>query len=77
MSNYLKFALLLIAAVLVNQRSNAQFGFSHEIGVIAGPVQFRSDFGQRFNEENNFGNTGYGIGIIHYINFSCRADCNC
>lgn len=57
--------------------ANAQFGFSHEVGVIAGPVQFRSDFGQRFNEENNIGNTGYGIGLIHYINFSYRADCNC
>ena len=77
MSNYLKFTILFIIAVLVNQPSNAQFGFSHEIGVITGPVQFRSDFRQRFIEENNFGNTGYGIGIIHYINFSYRADCNC
>ena len=55
----------------------AQFGFSHELGIIAGPVQFRSDFGQRYNEETNMGNSGIGIGIIHYINFSYRADCNC
>lgn len=57
--------------------SNAQFGFSHEIGAIVGPVQFRSDFGQRENEKTNFGNSGLGIGIVHYINFSYRADCNC
>ncbi len=55
----------------------AQLGFSHEIGAIVGPVEFRADFGQRNNEETNLGNSGYGIGIIHYINFSYRADCNC
>ena len=55
----------------------AQLGFSHEIGVIVGPVEFRSDFGSRFDEETNLGNSGIGIGIIHYINFAYRADCNC
>ncbi|MBJ7882069.1 THC0290_0291 family protein [Gelidibacter salicanalis] len=55
----------------------AQLGFSHEIGVIAGPVAFQSDFGQRYNFETNSGNTGIGIGLIHYINFSYRADCSC
>ncbi|MCK5400639.1 MAG: glutamate dehydrogenase [Flavobacteriaceae bacterium] len=55
----------------------SQLGFSHEIGVIAGPVEFRSDFGSRFEEETNLGNSGIGIGIIHYINFAYRADCNC
>lgn len=69
--------LIICITLMVVQITNAQFGFSHEVGVIAGPVQFRSDFGQRLNEENNIGNTGYGIGIIHYINFSYRADCNC
>ena len=55
----------------------SQLGFSHEIGVIAGPVEFRSDFGSRFDEATNLGNTGIGIGIVHYINFAYRADCNC
>lgn len=55
----------------------SQLGFSHEIGVIAGPVEFRSDFGSRTNEKTNLGNTGIGIGIVHYINFAYRADCNC
>ncbi len=56
---------------------HAQFGFSHEIGVIAGPVAFQSDYGERYNLSTNAGNTGYGIGIIHYLNFSYKADCNC
>lgn len=55
----------------------AQFGFAHEIGVIAGPVAFQSDFGVRNNLETNAGNTGIGIGIVHYINFSYKAECNC
>ena len=54
-----------------------QLGFSHEIGVIAGPVAFQSDFGVRNDFETDAGNTGIGIGIVHYINFSYRADCNC
>ena len=55
----------------------AQFGFSHEIGVIAGPVAFQSDYGERSDISTNIGNTGYGIGIIHYLNFSYKAECNC
>ena len=57
--------------------TNAQFGFSHEIGAIAGPVAFQSDYGERHNLSTNAGNSGYGIGIIHYLNFSYKADCNC
>ncbi|MBT8303792.1 MAG: glutamate dehydrogenase [Bacteroidia bacterium] len=55
----------------------SQFGFSHEVGVITGPVAFQSDFGERKNWDTNKGNTGIGVGIIHYLNFSYRADCNC
>lgn len=61
----------------IYQTAFSQLGFSHEIGVITGPVQFRSDFGIRENEPTNFGNSGIGIGIVHYINFAFRADCNC
>ena len=57
--------------------TNAQFGFSHEIGVIAGPVAFQSDYGERHDFSTNAGNTGYGIGLIHYLNFSYKAECNC
>ncbi len=55
----------------------AQFGFSHEVGVITGPIAFQSDYGERKDWDTNKGNTGIGIGLIHYINFSYRADCNC
>ena len=55
----------------------SQLGFSHEVGIITGPVAFYSDFGQRFDFETNTGNVGFGVGLIHYLNFSYRADCNC
>jgi len=55
----------------------SQFGFSHEVGVITGPIAFQSDFGERKDWDTNKGNTGIGVGIIHYLNFSYRADCNC
>src|SRR4051812_33550006 len=56
---------------------SAQFGFSHELGAIVGPVAFQSDYGERHDLSTNAGNTGYGIGLIHYLNFSYKAECNC
>lgn len=62
---------------VISQIAYSQLGFSHEIGVVVGPTEFRSDFGSRNDNETNFGNSGFGFGIVHYINFSYRADCNC
>tara|TARA_R110002049_G_scaffold117865_2_gene271752 strand:- start:646 stop:1449 length:804 start_codon:yes stop_codon:yes gene_type:complete len=73
----LKHLALAFCILITSQTANAQLGFSHEIGVIAGPVQFRSDFGNRNDSETNFKNSGLGIGIVHYLNFAYRADCNC
>ncbi len=61
----------------ISSEANAQLGFSHEIGAIAGPVAFQSDYGVRHDFKTNAGNTGIGIGIIHYINFSYTAECDC
>jgi len=49
-AKYLLLALLLM--VITQQSLNAQFGFSHELGVIAGPVAFQSDYGERSNVYN-------------------------
>ena len=73
----LKRLALFFCLLALNQVAFSQLGFSHEIGVVAGPVQFRSDYGERENDKTNFGNSGIGIGIVHYINFSYRADCDC
>ncbi|MGC1633373.1 MAG: glutamate dehydrogenase [Gelidibacter sp.] len=50
----------------------AQKWFSNEIGVIAGPVAFQSDFGERRDFETNAGNTGFGVGLVHFMNFEYR-----
>lgn len=52
------------------QTASSQFGFSPEIGIIVGPVQFRSDYGLRNDSKTNFGNSGFGIGFVNYLNFS-------
>jgi len=73
-----RFLLLVLAFFLLPQQQLfSQFGFSHEIGVIAGPAALYSDFGQRNDNETNTKNSSFGIGIIHYLNFSYRSDCNC
>ena len=73
----LKHLVLILCLFVLVQTTYAQLGFSHEIGVITGPLQFKSDFGVRQDSETNFGNSGFGIGLVHYLNFSYRADCNC
>jgi hypothetical protein len=75
--NSKSFIFFCILVFGLSNVTHAQFGFSHEIGVIAGPVAFQSDYGKRSDLSTNAGNTGYGIGIIHYMNFSYEADCNC
>lgn len=70
--------VLLLILIGFSNTTNAQFsGFSHEVGIIAGPVAFQSDYGERNDFSTNSGNTGIGIGIIHYLNFSYKDECNC
>ncbi|MBV7268770.1 THC0290_0291 family protein [Winogradskyella luteola] len=73
----IKKLFLLLAILLSMQSVSAQLGFSHEIGAFVGAVAFQSDFGVRKDFETNAGNTGVALGIVHYINFAYRADCNC
>ena len=68
------FLLLFIG---LSTKMSAQFdGFSHEVGVIAGPVAFQSDYGERYDFSTNAGNTGIGIGLVHYLNFRFDSDYN-
>lgn len=68
MLNY-KWLALCFCLFTMSQTVFSQIGLSHEIGVIAGPVQFRSDYGLRGDEKTNFRNSGFGVGFVHYINF--------
>ena len=40
----------------------------YELGILAGPVQMRSDFGLAGDKETNLGNIGFGAGIMLAIN---------
>lgn len=68
--------LVFLFAIAGHQSVKAQ-AFSQELGLVAGPLQFKSDYGLRGNSETNFGNVGFGIALAHFINFSYRDDCEC
>lgn len=64
--------MLFLLLLLALQEVYSQFGFSQEVGIIAGPLAFYSDFGERNSFETNSKNTGFGFGIVHYLNFAYR-----
>lgn len=56
----------------------AQVGMvGQEIGIVAGPVAYYTDYGLRYNLETNTSNTGIGVGLVYYLNFAYKADCDC
>lgn len=69
MLNYKHLSFIFFFVIGVNE-GFSQFRFTNEIGIVAGPVAFQSDFGERQDFETNSGNTGFGIGIVHYMNFT-------
>lgn len=73
-----KFILLYILLIsIIGNTSLVAQNFAHELGIMGGPANFRSDFGVRGDSETNLKNTGFGVGIIHYFNFAYRASCSC
>ncbi|MCV9927781.1 outer membrane beta-barrel protein [Flavobacterium sp. LS1R49] len=68
-----KTALSLLISFTFLHNTVAQSKLAHEIGIISGPVSFKSDYGQRNNYTTNVGNTGFGIGLVHFLNFSYNA----
>jgi hypothetical protein len=69
--------ILVFFFVILSKQKNYAQGFSNEIGFIFGPFVFYSDYGERNNFETNSGNVGFGVGFIHYINFTRSSDCKC
>jgi len=72
MLNFKSLTFILFVLLLGTNEGFAQFGFTNEIGVVAGPLAFQSDFGERKDFETNSGNTGFGVGLVHYINFTYK-----
>ena len=42
-----------------SSKINAQIGIAHEIGVVFGPVMFKSDYGARNDFGTNINNNGF------------------
>lgn len=75
---YLRILIFFIfLCAITSHRTQAQVGISHEIGVLVGPTSFFTDYGERWNVKNNLENAGLGIGLVHYMNFAYRQECNC
>jgi hypothetical protein len=66
------FIFVLLGFHLMQMRNSA----FHMKGVIAGPVAFQSDYGQRYNLNTN---AEYRSGNRYYslYQFSYEAECNC
>src|SRR5690606_41025417 len=76
MNKYRLIVILMMFFVFSSQRSFAQLGISHEVGVMVGPASIFTDYGERWNVKNNLENAGFGIGLIHYMNFAYRQACH-
>lgn len=54
----------------ISVSSYAQFGRTYqEVGIMAGPVFFKSDYGERGDMENFTKNMGYSVGVFYYFSF--------
>lgn len=59
------FFLLFLSA-----KTHAQFGRTYqEVGIMAGPVFFKSDYGERGDLENFSKNNGFSVGVFYYFSF--------
>jgi len=67
----LKISLLFLLGIPYSML--AQSSFSHEIGGFVGINAMQSDFGTK----SPIGSTGFGLGIVHYMNFAYNSECNC
>jgi hypothetical protein len=65
-----KFICIFIAFFGSLNLSTAQSSLAHEVGVFFGPSLMKSDYGQRNNDSSSYGNTGFSVGLVHYLNFS-------
>jgi hypothetical protein len=62
--------ILLLFFSTLGTQSEAVAQIYHEVGVMAGPVSFRGDYGLRGDPETINNNIGFGFGLNHYLNFA-------
>jgi len=74
MTLYRLFIFSILIFVFCN--SKAQSYYEHEFGFNGGFYQLRSDYGERFDSDTNFGNQGITIGLTYYLNRASRRRIN-
>lgn len=52
----------------------AQSKLAHEVGIVFGPVAMQSDYGPKSGFNLSSANTGFGLGVVHFLNFSAQND---
>lgn len=67
------FICFLITFFSFLNSATSQNTIAHEVGAFLGPSIMKSDYGQRNDASSSFGNTGFAIGLIHYLNFSSKS----
>ena len=77
MKNFNKVLPILTVLLIWSSSMFGQLSFSNEIGVLAGPASFFTDYGERWNVKNKLENAGVGVGLVHYMNFAFRPECSC
>lgn len=68
---------VIFLLVFLNRAAHAQIHVINEVGVLAGPAAFFTDYGERWNIKSNLDNGGFGVGLVHYMRFSYKRDCSC
>src|SRR6187549_3739019 len=68
-----KFICVFVAFFGFLNLSTAQSSVAHEIGGFFGPTVMKSDYGQRNDDSSTYRNTGFGIGLVHYLSFSYKS----
>ena len=65
-----KFIIPFFFVLFISAESHAQFGRTYqEVGIMAGPVFFKSDYGERGDFENFSKNMGFSVGGFYYFSF--------
>ena len=65
-----KFIIPFSFFLFICMNVHAQFGRTYqEVGIMAGPVFFKSDYGERDDFENFSKNMGYSVGVFYFFSF--------
>lgn len=62
------FNIICVLFVINTAKSQNFSNYNHDLGVMAGPVFFQSDYGERYDVKNFTDNAGYSIGAFYYLN---------